>query len=65
MLSKFKGWRTLAINAISLLVLLLGALTGTVTDETTLQVIAIALAAGNLILRLLTTTPAGQSGSGV
>lgn len=54
-----KGWRTVAVNIITLVVVCLGALTGQITDPNTLRYIAIALAIGNTVLRFLTDTPVG------
>lgn len=55
-----KGYRTVAANILSLIVVVLGALTGQITDPGTLQIIAAALAVGNVLLRFLTTTPVGK-----
>ena len=60
-----KGYRTLAINILSLLVVVLGGLTGQITDPVTLRYIAMALAAVNLVLRWLTDGPVPSKGEGV
>jgi len=52
-----KGWRTIAINVITLAVLLVGGLTGQITDPVTLRYMGIALTVLNIILRWLTTGP--------
>ena len=59
-----KGYRTLAINILSLLVVVLGGLTGQITDPVTLRYIAMALAAVNLVLRWLTDGPVPSKGGG-
>ena len=60
-----KGYRTLAINILSLLVVVLGGLTGQITDPVTLRYIAMALAAVNLVLRWLTDGPVPSKGDSV
>ena len=57
----FKGYRTRIVNLASLIVLVGGALTGTVENPETLRIIAVAVTVANLILRELTNTPAGKS----
>ena len=61
MFAKAAGWKTVSINIITLAVLLLTSLTGTVTDAGTLQIIIGALAVLNVILRFLTNGPVGKS----
>ena len=61
MFAKAAGWKTVSINIITLAVLLLTSLTGTVTDAGTLQIIIGALAVLNVILRFLTNSPVGKS----
>ena len=60
-IQKLAGYKTLAVNIITLAVLLLTSLTGTVTDAGTLQIIIGALAVLNVILRFLTNGPVGKS----
>ena len=60
-MQKFAGYKTITVNVLTLLVLLLTSLTGTITDTGTLQIIVGALAGLNLILRFLTSTPVGKS----
>lgn len=56
-MNALKGWRTLAVNIATLVVLLGGALTGTIEDADTLRYIAIGLTVANVVLRWLTTGP--------
>lgn len=56
-----RGWRTLAINLITLAVLLLTALTGQLTDPAILRGVAIGLTVANVLLRFLTDTKVGSS----
>jgi hypothetical protein len=60
-----KGYRTLAINILSLLVLVLGGLTGQITDPNTLRYFAIALTVANVVLRWLTDGPVPSKGDSV
>ena len=60
-MNKLAGYKTLAINILTLLVLVLTSLTGTITDAGTLQIIIGALAVLNIILRFLTNSPVGKS----
>ena len=60
-MQKLAGYKTLTVNIITLAVLLLTSLTGTVTDAGTLQIIIGALAVLNVILRFLTNSPVGKS----
>ena len=65
-MSFLKGWRTLSLNIITLAVLLIGGLTGQITDPETLRYMAIALTVLNIILRWLTDGPVAlKSGGGV
>lgn len=59
-----RGYRTVAINVVTLVVLVATALTGQITDPVTLRYIAGGLAVGNVILRFLTTTPVGGNTGG-
>ena len=52
-----KGYRTLAFNIVTFIVLAGGALTGMVENPETLRWIAIIVTLGNVGLRMLTTTP--------
>ena len=54
-----RGYRTVFINVITLAVLIIGGLSGQITDPTTLRYMAIALTVGNVILRYLTTGSVG------
>ena len=63
-MSRFKGYRTLLLNVVGALVLVLGGLTGTVTDPDTLRYIGVALVVLNTVMRIVTTTPVGQSSGG-
>ena len=56
----FRGFRTVAINLITLVILALTGLTGQITDADTLRYIAIGLTIANVGLRFLTTTPVGK-----
>lgn len=61
-----KGYKTVSINIITLAVLLIGGLTGQITDPETLRYMAIALTVLNIILRWLTDGPVAlKSGGGV
>ena len=60
-MQKLAGYKTLTINILTLLVLVLTSLTGTITDPGTLQIIIGALAVLNVILRFLTNSPVGKS----
>ena len=60
-----KGFRTLFVNILSLLVLVLGGLTGQITDPETLRYIAVALAVVNVVLRFLTDGPVPTKGDTV
>ena len=60
-MNKLAGYKTLTVNILTLAVLLLTSLTGTVTDAGTLQIIIGALAVLNVILRFLTNGPVGKS----
>lgn len=64
-MNALKGYRTVLINVITLAVLLVGGLTGEITDPVTLRYMAIALTVLNIILRWLTSGPvAFKSGGG-
>ena len=54
-----KGYRTVLINVITLAVLIIGGLTGQITDPVVLRWMAIGLTIGNIILRFLTTGAVG------
>lgn len=56
-----KGFRTVAFNLISLVVLGATALTGQITDAKWLTGLGIVVMLGNLVLRFLTDTPVGKS----
>ena len=56
-----KGRRTLIINALTAAVVILGGMSGQITDPDTLRIIAVVLAAANFGLRFLTTTPVGKT----
>ena len=60
-----KGYRTLAVNILSFLVLILGGLTGQITDPETVRYIAVALAIVNIVLRFLTDGPVPTKGDTV
>lgn len=60
-----KGWRTIALNIITLAVLLIGGLTGQITDAETLRWMGIALTVLNIVLRWLTDGPVALKGGGV
>lgn len=60
-----KGFRTLFVNILSLLVLVLGGLTGQITDPETLRYIAVALAVVNVVLRFLADGPVPTKGDTV
>jgi len=64
MLNKFKGYRTMAVAAITIILGALNAATGVVTDPTVLSSIAAVIGVITFILRQLTDTPAGSNGSG-
>jgi len=51
------GYKTLALNIATFIILLGGAFSGTITDTLTLQIIAIAMTVANVVLRFLTSTP--------
>lgn len=64
-MNALKGWRTIALNVITLAVLLIGGLTGQITDPVTLRYMGIALTVLNIVLRWLTTGPVAlKSGGG-
>ena len=55
-----KGWRTIAFNVVSGLIALAQTATGkNVIPE---EYLALAVVVGNVVLRILTTTPVGQAG---
>jgi len=56
-----KGWKTILFNAIGGLVFLLGW--GPLAQWLDPQYIALAITAGNLVLRFLTDTPVFNAGS--
>lgn len=56
----FRGYRTIVVNVITLVVLCLTGLTGQITDPETLRYIAIGLTVLNVVLRYLTNTPVGK-----
>ena len=60
-MQKLAGYKTLAVNGLTLLGMILAALTGTITDTGTLQVIVILMTVANIILRFLTNSPVGKS----
>lgn len=59
-LDKLKGYKTLIVNVLTLVIVVGGALTGQITDANTLRYIAIGLTVANTILRFITTTPVGK-----
>ena len=63
-MNALKGYRTVLINVITLAVLLVGGLTGEITDPVTLRYMAIALTVLNIILRWLTTGPVALNSGG-
>lgn len=60
-LQKLQGYRTIAVNILTIAVVALTSLTGSVTDAGTLQVLVYALALSNIALRFLTNSPVGKS----
>lgn len=56
-----KGYRTLAFNILSFVLLALTGLTGQVSDPDTLRYIAIGVTVVNFLLRLVTSTAPGKS----
>lgn len=56
-----KGWRTLIINGATLVVVIAGALSGTIDDPAILQWMLIATAVANGLMRWATTTAVGKS----
>jgi hypothetical protein len=60
-LNKIKGYRTLAFNIISAIIVIATAATGTITDPKWLASIATIITVGNVLLRFLTDTPIGKS----
>lgn len=54
------GYRTIAVNVLTLLVAAATLFTGNITDPETLKVALGVIAALNLVLRFLTTTPVGE-----
>ena len=60
-LQKLQGYRTIAVNVLTIAVVALTSLTGSVTDAGTLQVLVYALAISNIALRFLTNSPVGKS----
>lgn len=56
---KLQGYKTIIFNIATIVILLGGALTGTITDPTTLRVMAVAMAVANVALRFVTTSPVG------
>jgi hypothetical protein len=64
-MNALKGWRTIALNVITLAVLLVGGLTGQITDPVTLRYMGITLTVLNIVLRWLTDGPVAlKSGGG-
>ena len=60
-----KGYKTVSINIITLAVLLIGGLTGQITDPETLRYMGIALTVLNIILRWISDGPvAMRNGDG-
>ena len=55
-----RGYRTVCINVLTLAVLIIGGLTGQITDPVVLRWMAIGLTVGNIILRFLTTGSVGS-----
>lgn len=62
-LDKLKGYKTLIVNVLTLVIVVGGALTGQITDPTTLRYIAIVLAGANVVLRFVTDSPVFKGGS--
>ena len=60
-MQKLAGYKTLLANTLSMAVLVLGGLTGQITDPVTLRYIAMAIVAMNFALRFLTNGPVGKS----
>lgn len=60
-MNTLKGFRTLIFNAAAVVVVVGTALTGTIDDPGILQVIAVAVAVGNALLRFSTSTPVGKA----
>ena len=58
---KLAGYKTLLVNGLTLLGIVLASLTGTITDTGTLQLIVTVQAVVNIILRFLTNGPVGKS----
>lgn len=56
-----KGWRTIIINGATLVVVIAGALSGTIDDPSVLQWLLIAVAVANGLMRWATTTAVGKS----
>ena len=52
-----KGWRTIAFNVLSLLVVVGGGMTGQIENPETLRLITLGVLVANLVLRWLTTGP--------
>ena len=57
----FKGWRTVIFNIATLGVLASTAFTGATDDPNVLKALVFVGAAGNLLLRWLTTTKVGSA----
>lgn len=57
-----KGWRTLLLNGATLVVVVAGAVSGTIDDPGVLQWLLIASAVGNALIRFATSTPVGKPG---
>lgn len=61
MMNKLKGFRTLVLNGATAVAMVGAALTGTIDDPGTLQVIVVVVAVANALMRLTTSTPVGKS----
>lgn len=59
-MTKFKGWRTLAINIAVFVVMLGAALSGQITDPAILRGIVMATAVANVVIRFFTDTAVGK-----
>lgn len=60
-MNKLKGWRTIIINGATLVVVIAGALSGTIDDPAILQWMLIATAVSNALMRWVTTTAVGKA----
>jgi len=60
-MTKFKGFRTIAINGAVFVVMLGAALSGQITDPDILRGIVMATAVANVVIRFFTDTSVGKS----